>query len=71
MPEIGSMIPWRWLKDGKEAVRLAILALSKVNARIDEMNPLEDMEEMAYARKAREALQKAIRETAFMENIQP
>lgn len=71
MPEIGSMIPWHWLKDSKEAVRVAILALSKVNARIDAMNPLEDVEEMAYAKKAREALQKAIRETAFLENIQP
>lgn len=69
MPEIGPKIPYAWLKYGKNAISAAMLALNEATKRMDETNPLEDMEETAYLRKVREALQKALKETAFIENI--
>lgn len=69
MPDIEAATPYHWLKCSKEAFSLSMLALNEATKRMDSLNPLEDMEEMAYLRKTRDALQKAIKETAFIENI--
>lgn len=69
MPDTEAATPYHWLKCAKEAFFLSMAALNEATKRMDSLNPLEDMEEMAYLRKTRDALQKAIKETAFIENI--
>ena len=70
MPDMTPTIPWAWLKYAKNAVGMAMLALNETTKRMDNLNPLEDMEELAYLRKTRDALQKAIPQFAFIENIE-
>ena len=69
MPEILPETPYGWLTCGKKAVSEAIIALNAASNRMVTLNPIENLEEMAYLRKVREALQKAIKETAFIERI--
>ena len=70
MPDIRPAIPYAWLKYAKNAVGMAMLALNEAEKRMDEMNPLENMEEMAYLLKTRDALKKAVPQLTFIESIQ-
>lgn len=69
MPDTEAAAPYHWLQCAKEAFSLSMTALNEAEKRMDSLNPLEDMEEMAYLRKTRDALQKAIKETTFIESI--
>lgn len=72
MPDLtAEKSPYLWLMTGKAAVSWATKALISVTARMNELNPITDMEELAYARKTRDALQKALKEILFIENIKP
>lgn len=46
-------------------------ALARTNARVEQMNPIENLEEMQSAKKAREALRKALKELQAIEQIHP
>lgn len=69
MTEIGPTIPYAWVKYARNAISATMIALNEATKRMDVTNPLDDTEEMAYLRKTREALQKALKETAFIESI--
>lgn len=71
MPEIGPTIPYAWVKYAKNAVSAAVIALNEATKRMENLNPLENMEEMAYLRKTRDTFQKAIPMMEFVEKIDP
>ncbi len=62
---------YAWLMPCKIAIYWARQALDRTNARIEQMNPIENLEEMQNAKKAREALQKALKELQAIEQIRP
>ena len=62
---------YAWLMPCKTAIRWARQALDRTNARIEQMNPIENLEEMQSAKKAREALRKALKELQVIEQIHP
>lgn len=55
----------------KAAYNWTITALNKVDARIAQMNPIVDLEEMSYAKKTRNILRKALNEIKEIEKIKP
>lgn len=71
MPDLNSVTPYRWLMTGKSAVHWSIQALNAITNRITEINPIDNTEELAYCQKCRDALQKALKEIQFIENIKP
>ena len=62
---------YSWLMPCKTAIRWTRKALGHTNARIEHMNPIVNLEEMQNAKKAREALQKALKELQAIEQIRP
>jgi hypothetical protein len=62
---------YSWLMPCKTAIRWTRQALDHTNARIELMNPIENLEEMQNAKKSREALQKALKELQVIEQIHP
>ena len=61
--------PRRWLYCCKIAYAWLNEAMKCVNERIDDISPIDDMEEMAYLRKARDGLQKGISAVSFLKSI--
>jgi small-conductance mechanosensitive channel len=62
---------YAWLMPCKTAIRWTRQALDRTNARIDQMNPIDHLEEMQSAKKARDALQKALKELQAIQQIHP
>jgi hypothetical protein len=62
---------YAWLITCKFAIRWTRQALGHTNARIEQMNPIDHLEEMQSAKKAREALRKALKELQAIEQIHP
>ncbi len=71
MPDPSSVTPYSWLMSAKAAYNWTITALNKVDARIAQMNPIVDLEEMEYAKKARNILKKSLHEIKDIEDIKP
>ena len=63
--------PYRWRIPTSAAVWWTKQALKAINARMENINPISNLEEMEYAKKARDALQKALKEIQFIGNIKP
>lgn len=61
--------PYYWRLPTRAAIRYTEQALETIQARIDIINPLTNLEEMAYLKKARDALQKAYKELQPIRNI--
>ena len=62
---------YAWLIPCKAAIHWTRQALERTNTRIEQMNPIDHLEEMQRAKKAREALQKALKELQAIEQIHP
>lgn len=71
MPDPSIVTPYSWLMTAKAAYNWTMTALNKVDARIAQMNPIIDLEEMAYAKKARDILRKSLHEIKAIEDIKP
>lgn len=71
MPDPSSVTPYSWLMTANAAYNWTMTALNKVDERIAQMNPIVDLEEMAYAKKARDILRKSLREIKSIDNIKP
>lgn len=71
MPDPSNVAPYSWLMTAKSAYNWTMTALNKVDARIAQMNPIVDLEEMAYAKKARDILRKSLHEIKAIEDIKP
>ena len=69
MPIPAYLSSYAWLMSCKTAIRWARQALDRTDARIEQMNPIDHLEEMHSAKKAREALQKALKELQVIEQI--
>ena len=64
-------VHYHWLLPSFAAVWWIKKALKTINRRIEVMNPISDLYEMAYAKKSHDALQKALKEIQFIESIKP